>query len=189
MDELALGAGIAVVVRGSLRKQVLRWAPLTFILSAGVVVSMCCLRHSVDHSDPVISSVGFSAIALTGGSLLMCCLIPGSLTERLFSFRPLRILGKYSYGFYVYHFPLSVFLSPLKEMLVGWSRSYIGGSVLYLSTCLATNLLVAAISFHLLESPIMGMKRRFHYAPEISIERDASLTPTSRYRETPAVAR
>lgn len=168
MDQLALGAAIAMAMRGPWRRRVLQWAPLAFLLAALTVAGMCALRHTVDHSDPVISSIGFLVIALAWGSLLVCCLRPSAITERVFSITPLRILGKYSYGFYLYHFPLSYFLSPLKDYSIARVHSYAMGSVLYLAISLGVNTAVAAISFHLFESPIMRFKRLFHYAAEDS---------------------
>jgi peptidoglycan/LPS O-acetylase OafA/YrhL len=38
------------------------------------------------------------------------------------------------------------------------------GSAVFLIFCLLVNLLVAAASFHLVESPILRLKSRFNYA-------------------------
>jgi peptidoglycan/LPS O-acetylase OafA/YrhL len=168
MDQLALGAAIAMAMRGPWARRLLQWSLAVFLPSSLTVAGMCWLRHTVDHSDPVISSVGFLLIALACGSLLVSCLRPSSIAGRSFSIAPLRVLGKYSYGFYLYHFPLSYFLSPLKDYFVERIHSYAVGSLFYLVICLAANLAVAAISFHLFESPVMRFKRFFRYTVEDS---------------------
>lgn len=37
------------------------------------------------------------------------------------------------------------------------------GSLLYLALCLGINLLVAALSFHFIESPVLSLKSRVAY--------------------------
>ncbi len=165
-DQLALGAAIAMGVRSRWRDHLLRSSPYALMLFSALVAVLCGVRHTVDHSDPVVSSVGYTAIALAYGSLLLCCLRPHGIAQRIFSPAPLRLLGKYSYGFYLYHFPLSYFMAPLKDQIVSVLHSYALGSFSYLAVCLAANLLLAAASFHILESPIMSLKERFRYRSE-----------------------
>jgi peptidoglycan/LPS O-acetylase OafA/YrhL len=164
MDALALGAAIAILVRGPLQERMLRWAPLVFVLTASAVVGICVIRGTVDHSDPVIATGGFSLIALAYGALLLVALRKGTWLEWLLSARVLRIFGKYSYGMYLYDFPLTVILSPQREFFIARTHSYAIGSAVFLAFCLVVNLLIAASSFHLIELPIMRLKSRFKYA-------------------------
>jgi peptidoglycan/LPS O-acetylase OafA/YrhL len=164
MDTLALGAAIALIVRGPLQERAMRWAPLIFVLAAGAVVGVCIIRRTVDHGDPVIATIGFSLIALGYGALLLLALRKGSWLEWLLSARILRIFGKYSYGMYLYDFPLTLLLSPRREFFITRAHSYVIGSAVFLAFCLVVNLLIAASSFHLIESPIMRLKSRFKYA-------------------------
>jgi len=127
------------------------------------VVGICLIRRTVDHGDPVIATVGFSLIALGFGALLLLALQKGSWLEWLLSARVLRIFGKYSYGMYLYDFPLTLLLSPRREFFIAHTHSYSIGSAIFLAFCLVVNLLIAASSFHLIESPIMRLKLRFKY--------------------------
>ena len=164
MDTLALGAAIAILVRGPLQEYVLKWAPATFGLAAGGVVAMCVARHTVNHFDPVLATIGFSVIALAYGALLLLALRPGSWVEWFLSLKVLRVFGKYSYAMYLYDLPLTVLLSPRREFFVNRMHSYAIGSVAFLVCCLLLNLLIAGASFHLIESPIMKLKSRFRYS-------------------------
>jgi peptidoglycan/LPS O-acetylase OafA/YrhL len=164
MDTLALGAAIAILVRGPLQRRMLKWAPWTFLLAAGGVVAMCAVRHTVNHFDALIATIGFSVIALAYGAMLVLALRPGSWVEWVLSLKLLRIFGKYSYGMYLYDLPLTVVLSPRREFFIARTHSYAAGSIFFLVFCLVLNLLVAGASFHLLESPIMRLKSRFKYA-------------------------
>ncbi len=68
----------------------------------------------------------------------------GLLLNRLFSFGPLVYLGRISYGLYLYHWPIHLWL-PLHSL----PGIVAGGIQLVLS------LAVAMLSFHLLELPVM----------------------------------
>ncbi len=164
MDALAMGAAIAIVVRGPLRGRVMKWAPTVFFPAAASVMAICFLRRTVDHVDPAIATIGFTLIALTYGALLTMALRQGTWLERVLSLRVLRIFGKYSYAMYLFDFPLTVFLSPRREYFIAMMHSYAIGSGAFLVFCLLINLMVAAASFHLVESPIMRVKTRFNYA-------------------------
>jgi peptidoglycan/LPS O-acetylase OafA/YrhL len=164
MDALAVGAAIAIAMRGPLREHALKWAPALFLSAAASVVAICVVRQVTDHRDPAIATFGFTLIALAYGGLLLLALRRDSWLERLLSLRALRIFGKYSYAMYLFDFPLTVFLSPKREYFISLSHSFAIGSAVFLAFCLLVNLLVAAASFHLVESPIMRLKSRFNYA-------------------------
>jgi len=164
MDALAVGAAIAIAVRGPLRDKIMKWAPAVFFPAVASVIAICFLRRTVDHTDPAIATLGFSLIALAYGALLTLALRKGTWLERLLSLGVLRTFGKYSYAMYLFDFPLTVFLSPKREYFIAAIHSYAIGSGVFLVFCLLVNLLVAATSFHLVESPIMRLKTRFNYA-------------------------
>jgi peptidoglycan/LPS O-acetylase OafA/YrhL len=164
MDALAIGAAIAIAVRGPLKNHLMKWAPIIFPLAAATVIAICLFRRTTDHSDPAIATFGFTLIALAYGALLVLALRQGTCLERLLSTRVLRLFGKYSYAMYLFDFPLTVFLSPKRELFIAATHSYAIGSAAFLLVCLLVNLLLAAASFHFVEAPIMRLKARFKYA-------------------------
>jgi peptidoglycan/LPS O-acetylase OafA/YrhL len=159
MDTLAVGAVIAISMRDGNLDTLRKWAPLTSISSAAVLILICGIRHSVDRRDALIATVGYSDLAILYGSLLILGL--SGRVKELLSFAPLRTVGKYSYGLYLYHFPLEPALEPLRPWLIAELHSFALGAGLYVIICLGINLLVAAISFHFIESPILQIKSRF----------------------------
>lgn len=72
------------------------------------------------------------------------------------SLSALRWLGKYSYGIYVYHW-LVWFLLVRTELFAGWALSPWGNTAV---TGVAT-LVLAWLSYHLLENPFLRLKNRF----------------------------
>jgi peptidoglycan/LPS O-acetylase OafA/YrhL len=164
MDTLAVGAAIAIAMRGPLQRTLLKWAPIVLFPAAACVAVMCLVRHTVDHSDPVIATIGFSLIALMYGSLLLVGLRPHGWVARLFSTRLLRMFGRYSYAMYLFDFPLTVFLSPKRGYFVSATHSFALGSAVFLAFCLVVNLLAAAASYHFVEAPVLRLRRYFKYA-------------------------
>jgi peptidoglycan/LPS O-acetylase OafA/YrhL len=163
MDALACGSAIAIVVRGPLREKIKQWAPFLLTCAAGATVAICALRHTESYFDPLIATLGYTATAIAYGALLVLSLRRESLLAHVLSLSVFRTFGKYSYGLYLYHFPLTAALSPMHERFVARTHSFVVGGIVYLVACLLINLLVAAASFHFFETPIMRLKTRFSY--------------------------
>lgn len=93
---------------------------------------------------------GLLAYALGGCALLLAACVPGPV-RALCSWAPLRHLGRISYGVYVYHWPLFLWLTPARTGL---------GPLALTAVRVATTLAVATVSFVFLEQPIREGRRR-----------------------------
>jgi peptidoglycan/LPS O-acetylase OafA/YrhL len=82
-----------------------------------------------------------------GVLLLIACAVAGeqSLVARALSFRPFRLLGAISYGVYLWHWPVNVFLSPERVHMHGFRLQ-----ALHFSLTFA----IALASYRFLEQPI-----------------------------------
>ena len=101
---------------------------------------------------------GLVAYSLLSAVVIVGCLRPGPV-RRWLSARPLRWLGRISYGVYLYHWPLYQWLSPAR------TRMAVGP---LFALRLTASLAAAVLSYHLLEQPILrrarfgwGRARRF----------------------------
>jgi peptidoglycan/LPS O-acetylase OafA/YrhL len=159
MDGLALGSAIAILFRMGLRNLCQRLALPVFAVSVIAVLLICGFRHTTVHADRVICTAGFSLIAIAYGALLILAVGPLS---NLFSARALRRLGKYSYGMYLYHFPLTAAFEQSKPFFTRLPF----GFFLYVGVCFVANLAIAILSFYLIEQPILNLRKRFEYARE-----------------------
>jgi peptidoglycan/LPS O-acetylase OafA/YrhL len=175
MDALAVGGLIAILMRGSGKSLTEKWVMPVFLASSLCVAAICMVRRTVEHTDGLIGTAGFTFIAIAYGALLALAIRPGSVLERIFSLPPLRIFGKYSYGIYLFHFPLSEFLSPKREILVSATHSFAVGSIMFILACLLINLGVAALSFHFIESPIIRLKNHFEYDRDAKPDKESEL--------------
>jgi peptidoglycan/LPS O-acetylase OafA/YrhL len=172
LDALAMGALLALVVRRPGAFPV-RARTLAIVLVSGLVVlAAMFLRYRALWAEiPLVNTVGQSVIAVTAGSLLAAILVgegPRRLA-RAFESPVLRMLGKYSYGIYVLHHPVIIFVGQS-----GWAASewpmWMGTQLpgLFVASALGVGLsIVAALaSWTLLESPLLRLKRRFPYQVE-----------------------
>lgn len=106
-------------------------------------------------------------LALASAGLIGATLRPASPAFRFFNLKPLRFLGKYSYGFYVYH----VLWAGAWSALVGYLTPRFHSSVLANATSdilnFSLSLLVAKLSYDLFEVRFLRFKKNFEYDSEL----------------------
>jgi peptidoglycan/LPS O-acetylase OafA/YrhL len=142
---LAAGAALATVLApdAALPVSAVRALDgLGLVTAAGLAVAWWTL----DGQDPWLYHGGLW-LTEAGALILIACAAagPASLVARALSWRPLTLLGTISYGAYLWHWPVDVFLSE--------SRLHISGIGLH-ATQLAVTFAIAIASYRLLERPI-----------------------------------
>ena len=151
-QSLLVGAALAVVLcdwaqrRGSweMSSGAARRA-LTVLGVAGAVVTLL-LWHQASGSGPFVFEGGFLLAAIaTAFVLIPAVTIAASPLTRALSVRPLRALGRISYGVYLWHLPLFLVITGSRTGLTGYPLFAIR---------LACTLLFAIASFRLIEKPI-----------------------------------
>jgi peptidoglycan/LPS O-acetylase OafA/YrhL len=169
MDCLLVGGLIALVLREETTFQRVargasRAAPLL-----GVLLLLISLPHgTLDWRDSVTNTLGFSAVALLCGSLLVLTMnaAPDASIRRLFETRPLRVLGKYSYAMYIFHGPSGTLVKQVYDfdrapLVLG---SALPLTVLYSVLATLVTLAIAWASWHLLERHFLVWQNRFRPA-------------------------
>lgn len=161
MDGLALGALIALAVRGPGGiDRLLPWAWGLGIAAGLGFAAIVLARSSFSSSDPVILTAGISLLLTFYASLLILAL----------TFRPIKVVmelpvmrwfGKYSYGLYVWHPIVNMILlhSPLTEKFGEMNPAK---AILLLVVAFLISLLVALASYNLFETRFLKLKNRFH---------------------------
>lgn len=107
-------------------------------IALGVVLAIAVIWKTIYPVAPIMVSLATAVIVL--GS-------PGWLT-----IAPLRYLGRISYGVYLYHWPLFMLGEKLKPP---------GSGHLWAIALIAFIFMVSALSYELIEKPILGLKGRF----------------------------
>ncbi len=144
----ALFAGIAVAAGvalwGHVRDPAGRWS-LEVIAGACVAyLAYACSRYSGDTAR--LYRGGFLAVAVAAGIVVLAAVQPrrGPIAVAL-SFRPLCWLGLISYGLYLWHWPVDVYLDADRLGIQGWA-------LFTVDTAIA--LAISVASYRFLEMPI-----------------------------------
>jgi peptidoglycan/LPS O-acetylase OafA/YrhL len=147
MDGLVAGALLAVVARGEGGLGRWRAAATRILPFAALVFTMIQLLPLPDGIAYVVRyTVLTAAIA---ASIALVLVNPTSVTHQWLSAHWLRWLGTVSYGIYVIHFPITL-----------WLHSHRAGIVTSVVGTLALTLALAATSWYAFERPILALKRR-----------------------------
>jgi peptidoglycan/LPS O-acetylase OafA/YrhL len=165
LDGLAIGSYLAWAVRYSPARgdRLSRLALPAFLASAMSFWMMERLGlsfASVMVVERVVISVG-------GGALVLLAVNGPAVVIRILSSRPLRALGQYCYGLYLLH-PLIIVkgIGPAR-----WLAHHAPGYLSYfawtfeLAAGLSAALVLAAVSWRVLESPCLSLKCWFPYRP------------------------
>ncbi len=170
-DELLAGAALALVMRSEYSSRVLVLAKQLLLAAIAFLALQQVLWRWVDHHStgadwiPYLTSLNYTGAMLLAVGLILCCLRPGSRVRSVFQWKPLRWLGRYSYGLYVLHL---ILLPGLTLLLLQPLRSATGsrllprlliGLLVFCVSCAA-----AYASFHLYEKQFLRLKRFFDYA-------------------------
>jgi peptidoglycan/LPS O-acetylase OafA/YrhL len=143
----ALLAGVLAYVtdRPALRRRGGYRGPLTLLAVVGAGATGW-LWHAASEDAPWMYAGGLTLAALATAAVLAHVVVsPGAPMARFLSLPPLVQLGRISYGVYLWHWPLFVFVTADATGLSRWPL---------LVVRLLGTLTVALLSYHLIEQPI-----------------------------------
>jgi len=83
---------------------------------------------------------------------LLILAMSGGMLTRALELRPIRYCGRISYGLYLYHYPVLMFLAEMNYSSSAWKTRFI---------ILAATFAISAASYHWIERPILKAKDRF----------------------------
>jgi peptidoglycan/LPS O-acetylase OafA/YrhL len=171
LDEFALGGLCATAVRNISSVEHKRHLDRTF--AAGLVASVLGLAGLFAFggmtTQRLAAPLRYSVVAAAAALLIWFAATRGplSLAVRLLNLRPLRGLGKYSYGIYVIHLPLLPVLYVIEKRLLRllpWSpRSELAELLVFDVFGMACVVLIAILSWHLFEKRFLKLKTHFDY--------------------------
>ena len=171
LDSLLFGAMLALLLRGPAADKVQRASRWLFLFGLAAMALVTALSTGFD--TPLYLTVGITATAFMGTGLIGMTLRTGSLAFRIFDTAPLRLLGRYSYGFYVYHLVWQWFWIRVLIFVGGYVHSKALTGLIVLPVVYVTTFLVAKLSYDFFEVRFLGLKRRFEYDSELRTHRTA----------------
>ena len=171
LDALLFGAMLALLLRGGQADRVQRACKWLFL--GGLAAFAACEFLSPTYASPWSLSIGMTFAATMSAGLVGMALQTGSAAFRFFNLEPLRALGKYSYGFYVYHVVFQLFWIQVLIWCGNVTHSSVLAGLIALPLGFATSFLLARLSYNLFEVRFLRLKRRFEYDAEVKSHRTA----------------
>lgn len=167
MDALAIGAWIALAFRDQRdRARMVSRARSTAALATLALVLMFAWRGTAKYHDAVIGTLGFTTLALLYGSLLVLACVEPRLAK-VFEVKPLRFFGRYSYALYVFHQPIVLEVVAAGVSVAAFPvilGSRVPAQLTFAALGIAASTGLALLSWSLLESPFLRLKKRFNYS-------------------------
>lgn len=168
IDSMAAGAFLALAMRGPLDLARIGRVAGVGALAAGLPLAALLVQHrgTLPVYDLVVRTVGFTILAVFFASIVALALArSGSPMAAALRTRPLGILGKYSYGIYIYHFLFRDYI--VRWVPVTTLASWLGSSLLAMIVHLAGSILIATamawVSWNLVERHFLKAKKYFPY--------------------------
>lgn len=137
-------------------------APLARFQSLATRFSLCAvlilavMSMTISWTSPLLYLLGFPVIALCAASLILAAMTgrPHGVLRRFLSWAPLNYCGKISYGFYLWHYPISCVVT------IYFGGTHFGQLKTLAATAIST-LLIASMSYWMLELPVLRLGRKF----------------------------
>jgi len=163
LDSLALGAFVAVYVRQpegdiGIRRLIVPMMVVGIVL----LVLQFAVRHFSEYGNSVLAVRSGAFHVLLAALMLKALTSPASSGWTLFfGSRPMTVLGKYSYGLYVYHHFISHYyiVHGTERALSSTIGSHLASLVILAVVGMAASMLIAWLSYEYFERYFLQLKR------------------------------
>lgn len=136
---------VALVGPGGLRQFGRRAARVVDGLAVAALGGLAYLMVSVDDRSPFLYQGGLLAAAALSAAVVLAASQPNGLVRRVLAAPPLVAVGRISYGVYLFHWPVFLWMTP--------GRTGLPPVSLFLARC-AVTLGLASLSYVVVERPV-----------------------------------
>jgi peptidoglycan/LPS O-acetylase OafA/YrhL len=164
----ALGACLALAWRDPERKPSARFAVLVLLPGLAIYILSSLISHGFSWDANLQYSLGLLGVSLAAVALLALALQPG-IVRHACSASALRFMGRISYGFYIFHILFQGLFDAIGRHIVHTNTGSAYQTVRLIAAFPIT-LLISWISFRLLETPFLRLKRHFPMKPPVEVE-------------------
>jgi peptidoglycan/LPS O-acetylase OafA/YrhL len=159
IDTLVCGGITALLVRGPSPQRL----PLRSVLLVSGIASLVllvCMRFTA-YGNQLLDTFGYTIVAVCFACLVFSAQQGRGAIARIGRLHFLQFFGRYSYGLYLYHGLLFVFLVQLVRPCQRLLHSDLIGGVVVVVASLGITLGAAMLSYHCFEAPLLRLKKRF----------------------------
>jgi len=159
IDTLVCGGIAALLVRGPSPERL----PVKRVLVASglLVLALVLSMRFTSYGNQVLATFGYTAVAVCFACLIFCAQQGRGWIVPIGELRFLQFFGRYSYGLYMYHGLLFIFLVQLAHPIQRFVHSELLGGAILVIASLGITLGAAVLSYHYFEAPILKLKNRF----------------------------
>lgn len=153
VDGLAMGAALALLWGTTTSRHHLVRMARPVAAAGGAILLMAFLALPRFYPDqPLVVTAGHSVLGVTFAALVVLGLHVSPPAWMVWT--PLRTLGVYSYGLYVWHWIVHQWVSPSALAMSPWMFVVLGS---------AASVAASVVSYHALEAPFLRLKHWFSY--------------------------
>ncbi len=173
LSTIMLGALLAVLL-GNYKSIVEKLVIPVFLISGIVIVGFYLKLYFIDHIEfnfflfhPSTSIIRSNSLILLVFAIffvsILCFCLGKNIFSKMLSLKPFVLLGKYSYGIYVFHFPVYFLLRNDIGQVVGTPFNVpLLGSVLVSVISVMITLSISVLIYHVFEKRFLDLKKRFN---------------------------
>lgn len=122
------------------------------VLAAIGGVTLIVVMWRVDQGSHFLVYGGFTLVALLCATVIAGCVDERSVTNRVFGWRPLRLLGRVSYSVYLYHLGVYIWIVRYHSHWNPWAKVGVG---------LGLSVVLGGLSYLLVERPALRRPKLF----------------------------
>jgi len=161
IDGLCIGCMIAVMRRINL-SFLKKYTSLIILFFAVINFAFFFINRSYQFSFPYLALVGYTTFAVIFGLLVNEAVSGHSrLINQVFSLRPLRFLGRISYGLYIFHWPLYLLLRRWLEPRLTGEMPAISAPMLVSIIATAAAIGISWLIYRYYENYFLKLKDKF----------------------------
>lgn len=144
---LLVGALVAMALHGRPAGSLPR--PATTLAGLAGAGALVAIGWTVPGSEPLLYRGGHLVVALAAAAVVVAAVRPDGPVRVALAIGPLRAVGRVSYGAYLWHWPLFVWLTPDRTGLDPWPL---------LAVRLGATAAATVLSWHLVERPVLDAR-------------------------------